>query len=734
MCEQAKTDWWNREKNNILNLLVNSDKLSSMMPLGLNKSTVINNENTCFTKTVLSKEEIIYAREMSKYVDSLLRQREIKETRSLFDILMHSESSPMNTDKYTELAEISRLVSRYCACRDKFHHSNLSEMRETDSALSKAMVNSALSHLEMEYCAYAQQYIDSTTRGISSNSDLRLVMAAFVEHHLLPQLDTTNLEDETVFGVPVWPLIFACLRAGLHAEAVQVAREASSNLGEFHALLDVWIDNGGTLPSEHARKLATEYKRHVRASPDGCKRLVYSLLAGCDNDDVHRAVLASVDDFMWLRLVQLRRAELPRPAFANSLADQQQQQCSLGQLQKTISEEYGENHFQAGQQPLTYCRILLLCQLFEPALAFLARFEQLRCHAVHLALLLWQRDLLLVAEQRPLEAPLRECPLDIVAIDIPAWIFPVSTDGDLQGLPRLNLARLVALYTRKFEASHPRDALDLFFVLRDLRCAATDSTNGHRHEMNGDGAGESVDGFVACASSLAVEGGQLELMFGTVADGDGTHQRAGLLARYGSAVAETVLRMVSCRLRDGGRLEAACDALQLAGRFQEAATDLAELLVGCVALPVGDPSVARLQAKAEFVLARTPQSHEAAVLACVLSVARFVFSSGDRDVEAALAALDRTELLPTASDAGSIRSATETFRNLPEIVRSLFPALLVSAMRTLRTVTKVRQHSHESLVDIRRRAAALITFTGQLPYRMPSEVYASLSQLELEIS
>lgn len=38
------------------------------------------------------------------------------------------------------------------------------------------------------------------------------------------------------------------------------------------------------------------------------------------------------------------------------------------------------------------------------------------------------------------------------------------------------------------------------------------------------------------------------------------------------------------------------------------------------------------------------------------------------------------------------------------------------------------------LAELRARTRALITFVGRIPHRMPSEVYARLSQLEMQLA
>ena len=61
---------------------------------------------------------------------------------------------------------------------------------------------------------------------------------------------------------------------------------------------------------------------------------------------------------------------------------------------------------------------------------------------------------------------------------------------------RLNFARVVLLYVRKFESTDPREALNYFYFLRNMRSAVT-AAGG-----NQDGAGSL---FMSCVSELALQ-------------------------------------------------------------------------------------------------------------------------------------------------------------------------------------------------------------------------------------
>ena len=56
----------------------------------------------------------------------------------------------------------------------------------------------------------------------------------------------------------------------------------------------------------------------------------------------------------------------------------------------------GESHFNAYQQPFLYFEVLLLTAQFEAAIEFMSRIESVRCHAVHVALVFYELNFLLL--------------------------------------------------------------------------------------------------------------------------------------------------------------------------------------------------------------------------------------------------------------------------------------------------------------------------------------------------
>lgn len=76
------------------------------------------------------------------------------------------------------------------------------------------------------------------------------------------------------------------------------------------------------------------------------------------------------------------------------------------------------------QQPFLYFQVLFLTAQFEAAVAFLFRTERLRCHAVHVALVLFELKLLLKSSGQ--SAQLREYLPAAAGLRAPRWAVDAS--------------------------------------------------------------------------------------------------------------------------------------------------------------------------------------------------------------------------------------------------------------------------------------------------------------------
>ena len=115
-------------------------------------------------------------------------------------------------------------------------------------------------------------------------------------------------------------------------------------------------------------------------------------MAACDPNDEHSEVATSLDDYLWMKLLQIREK------------GEGNESLTLSDFQKQMSEDYGETHFNAYEQPLLYFQVLFLTGQFELAFEFLFRNDRLRPHAVHMCLAMYENGLLLLPNN--IQAPL----------------------------------------------------------------------------------------------------------------------------------------------------------------------------------------------------------------------------------------------------------------------------------------------------------------------------------------
>jgi len=165
---------------------------------------------------------------------------------------------------------------------------------------------------------------------------------------------------------------------------------------------------------------------------------------------------------------------------------------------------------------------------FEAGIEFLSRFERFRTHAVHFALAL--HELFMLGGPRNVQEPL-------LSVDI----------EDPLPLRRLNIARLIMLYVKKFEITDPAEALQYFFFLRNLK--DPDGTNL----------------FLVCIADLAIECREYDLIFGKLqANGIRSH---GLIDQFESnnVNARVACELVAEQLVKKGMFEDAIKMFDLAG-------------------------------------------------------------------------------------------------------------------------------------------------------------------------
>ena len=350
---------------------------------------------------------------------------------------------------------------------------------------------------------------------------------------------------------------------------------------------------------------------------------------------------------------------------------------------------------------MLYFQVLFLTGQFEAAVDFLFRTgASLSCHAVHMALALQELELL----QLPVNI---QSPL-------------LSRDPADRSPParRLNLARLIMLYVKHFESTDPKEALQYFYFLREMK------------------GGRSENLFLSCVAELVLESRQFELLLGSLMP-DGS-RAPGLVDKFGGLVeAGTIIELVARDSEERGLLEDAVMLYDLANKHGKVVGLLNTLLAQVISSPATPESRRdRLQRQAVAVAKRYKQQgvttgkETTNTLFLLLDLATFFDLYHAGKMAECLDTLERVRLLPLSS--GQVDQAVTTFRQLGDEVRRNLPDLLLATMTALHSqYGGLRGRDTKQVDTVREKARSLITYAGMIPYRLPGDTNARLVQMEV---
>lgn len=268
----------------------------------------------------LSNIEAAYAKEVQVYNDHILRGI----TRpSLFNILAKASES-FNDKKVSDMWQMVKCMVDIPATPRG------DQMKSRSSGqVEKKIVFQARKYLENRYKDFMNSVISENLAqamrgGIPGTLPL---VKSFVRVKIQSML---GLEGAQIDGRPLWPLVYYCMRAGDFNAALQCLKHAGPGVEEFRTVLEEAATNTGRRPSSRSESIVKlQYRRHVRSATDPYKRAAYCALVPCDPDDLHSEVMSTADDYLWLRLCQVR-----------DQADSENK-LTLDHLQTTILEEYG---------------------------------------------------------------------------------------------------------------------------------------------------------------------------------------------------------------------------------------------------------------------------------------------------------------------------------------------------------------------------------------------------------
>ncbi|XP_053304486.1 nuclear pore complex protein Nup93 [Spea bombifrons] len=567
--------------------------------------------------------------------------------------------------------------------------------------MQMAFVRQALNYLEESYKNYTLMSVFANLQqaqlgGIPGTFNL---VRSFLNIRLPSPIP--GLQDGEVDGYPVWALIYYCMRCGDLMAALHVVNKAQHQLGEFKNWFQEYVhsEDRGLSPAFES-KLRLHYRRAVRSSTDPYKRAVYCIIGRCDVTDNHCEVADKTEDYLWLKLSQV--------CFEGDANSSPQDKLTLPQFQKQLFEDYGESHFAVNQQPFLYFQVLFLTAQFEAAIAFLFRLERARCHAVHVALALFDLKLLLKSSGQSAQLLSQE-------------------PGDPPGIRRLNFVRLLMLYTRKFEPTDPREALQYFYFLRNEK----------------DSQGENM--FMRCVSELVIESREFDMLLGKL-EKDGS-RKLGAIDKF-TKDTKPIINHVASVAENKGLFEEAAKLYDLA-KNPDKVLELTNKLLSPVVSHANTPQSNRDRLK-NMALSIAERYRKQGIGAeksinstfyLLLDLITFFDEYHAGHVDQAFDVIEKLKLVPLSQD--SVGERVAAFKNFSDEIRHNLSEVLLATMNILFTQYKRLKGSGPSTLGrpqrmledkdsvLRSQARALITFAGMIPYRMSGDTNARLVQMEV---
>jgi len=233
------------------------------------------------------------------------------------------------------------------------------------------------------------------------------------------------------------------------------------------------------------------------------------------------------------------------------------------EFQNKLSIEFGEKYFVKNRSPFTYLQVLLLTAQFEMAIEFLLKFDSMIVHGIHMAIALFERGLLNLSNHQ---------------------LFACGEPNEPKCLRRINFACLIKMYTRKFEVTDPREALQYYYFLRNLSNSVQLTTQSGRQT-------KVVSYFSQYVCELALETREFELFFGRLEKN--AIRRPGVIDKFiGEKEAQAIIGLVAEEIEHKGLVEESIKLYDLCKEHQRV-LELCNEQISHVVTDVNAPNSAR---------------------------------------------------------------------------------------------------------------------------------------------
>ncbi|XP_049773822.1 nuclear pore complex protein Nup93-like isoform X1 [Schistocerca cancellata] len=656
------------------------------------------------SKSLLDHLEMAYAKVVSEYNKNV-----VQDVVQLPLLSRFLEMPEIQSDKTAK--EIWEMVSHMTHIIPQVTDGPLHS--RSSATFQQTLITQAKRHLEERYRLFLTSMVEANLaqarRGAIPGT--YPLVTSFLRVHM--NINIYAEEVEIVDGFPVWAVVYNCIRCGDLAAALHCVKKSPA-LEEFCSILEEVIRTPeGRRSSRVDSYFRFNYQRQIKKSPDFYKKAVFGILGACDISEEHSEVIKTADDYLWMKLSQI----------CNS-ADGTK--FSYPELQSLILEEQGESHYNASEQPMLYFSMLFLTGQFEAAIEFLTRTDKLKVHAVHIALVLNEQSIL--AAPPSIQTPL----------------LSVEPDDDPPAR-RLNLARLIMLYVRKFEATNPLEALQYYYFLRNMK--------------NADGKNL----FMLCVSDLVMEARNFDEVLGYL-ESDGCRKPGYIDSFHGVQFQQNigtdclkmdvkdVIEMVAAEAERKGLFEEAIKLYDLAAN-QEKVLSLMSSLLSQVVHKVKKPNSlrSRLQEYAYSITNRyagqpfSCASDTISTFIVLRDLLTFFDQYHAQEHQQALETISRSKLIPLSIE--EVEERVTAFKRLGDEISRTIPNVLLATMNILHSLyIKAKggdgisspgvKRLEDSVRDkqlsyLREKARAITSFAGSVPYHMPGDTNSRLVQTEI---
>ncbi|XP_039257895.2 nuclear pore complex protein Nup93-like [Styela clava] len=676
---QSRMSEWEKQKQSILGKLIGSDGTLNFTQEFSEAGRVVDDYNTSrsVSRSAMDTWEVGYAQQVYIYNEKVLSGSIRPNFVDLCQITaekIRDENiiSLWNMVKYVLNAEISVADKSVLA-------------RRLSKNVISSVVGQARSYLEDMYRDYMMKCVHQRPHvaQLGGRPGTINLVKSFLKVKPPHQVHEYRNID--------WAILYFCLRCGDLEAACEVAQSLDGTFPELSGWINEYAKDR-TLSPTSENKLLLQYKRSIRNAGNPYAIAIFCILGHCDFMESHTEIAGTTDDYLWVKLCQV---------VVEKSSSTQSEVLTLLTLQKLLSD-YGESHFNATSNPLLYFQVLFLTYQFEAAIEFLSRFPSLRCHALHVALALHEANLLVKATNLH----------DGLISSKP------SDQSQFTNVQRLNLPRLLMMYTRKFELTDPREALNYLYFLRD-----------ERHEN------ESL--FLQCTSELIRETGEFSMLLGGL-NPDGS-RRPGLVDRYCAGDTKELIAKVAADTEAKGLFEDAIRLYDLCGNYDNVITLLNRLM--CPLLPSADRAHSdRVRIKDLAVsiaqryrsLAVELSQDLSSTFYVLLDLLTFFDQYHLRRYDTAMDIINQLHILPTKPE--QVQDRVRNFSAFSEEVRQNIGEILLATMNMLASQKKALQSNKILEVGATRSyASALLTFAGMLPYQLPGDITSKLVQIEVDM-